>query len=144
MSVNIDALAPFKEICRKICLNIPDSCSWQWDVKRGMAMVVLDEEDAEMVFFPLLKEFKHYRQFSSTSDEDHPLTAFIDSEYGFMPGQSFFTSQTLCDHVLSVAWWPWGSDNKVSMRVGLIPINQKTPENDFVFKCLDSWLNVAR
>ncbi len=143
MSDVINELAPFKEICRKICLNIPDSGRWQWDAKRNMAALVLDAEDAELVFFPLLNEFKFQKKFSSAEDGEQPIWDFIDSEYGLMPGQTYFTSHIIGEYVLSVAWWPWGSDNKVSMRVGLIPVNQNRSANETAYQCLSCWLDIA-
>jgi hypothetical protein len=44
--------------------------------------------------------------------------------------------------VLGVAWWPWGNDDKVSMRVGLIPVNVELAE-DFTFQCLSQWLAIS-
>lgn len=144
MTDDMEALIPFQEICRKICLNIPESCLWQWDDQRSMAAVILDEEDAEMVFFPLLKEFKHQKKFSSTVDEDLPISDLIDSEFGLMPGQTIFTSHIISEYVLCVAWWPWGSDDKVSMRVGLIPVNKNKPADNMAYKCLNCWLDISK
>jgi hypothetical protein len=144
MQVKLDDLVPFQEICRKICLNIPDAYQWQWDEKRHMAVVVLDQEDAELVFYPLFKEFQTHWNFDSAPETAKGVTSFVDETYGLMPGQVFFTSHVLCDLVLAVAWWPWGSDRKVSMRVGLIPVNQKKLAQSVPYQCLNRWFNIER
>jgi hypothetical protein len=59
-----------------------------------------------------------------------------------MPGQVFFTSHMVDQIVLGVAWWPWGDDDKVSMRVGLIPVHIKLPD-PFAYQCLNSWLGIS-
>jgi hypothetical protein len=64
---------------------------------------------------------------------------YVHSEFGMMPGQAFFTSHMVSNLVLGVAWWPWGRDDKVSMRVGLIPVKVKLSE-DFARQCLSRWL----
>jgi len=37
---------------------------------------------------------------------------------GLQSGQFIFTSQ-VNDVILFAAWWPWGSGDKVSVRIGL-------------------------
>lgn len=142
MKIRMEELAPFREICRKICLNIPSSCRWHWDPKRSMAVVVLEGEDAEMVFFPLFKEFRDYWNFSSVPPETEGVTEWVNNQFGLMPGQVVFTSYPLCNLVLCVAWWPWGDENKVSMRVGLIPTNRIKLREQSVWACLQRWLNI--
>jgi hypothetical protein len=68
MKISLSDLKPFSKICAKICLNIPDTYHWKWDQKRRMAVIVLDEEDAEMVFYPLFKEFRNHWNFSSIDE----------------------------------------------------------------------------
>jgi hypothetical protein len=142
MEINISQLEPFKEICRKICLNMPPTYRWRWDQKRKMAVVVLEEEDAEMVFYPLFKEFRNHWNFSSINEAAEAVNAYIHSEYGLMPGQVFFTSHMVCNLVLGVAWWPWGNNDKVSMRVGLIPVNSRLSD-EIAYQCLSRWLTIS-
>jgi hypothetical protein len=142
MKIKLSDLEPFKKICSKICLNIPPSYSWTWDQNRKMAAVILKEEDAEMVFYPLFKEFRNHWNFTSINEAAKAVNEYIHAEYGLMPGQVFFTSHMVSRLVLGVAWWPWGNNEKVSMRVGLIPIKTKLAD-DFCYQCLSRWLNIA-
>lgn len=136
-------LAPFKEICRKICLNIPATYRWHWDSKRDMAVLTLSVEDAELAFFPLFKEFIYYWNFTSTVHAEPAVSEIVNAKLGLMPGQTFFSSQTICNLVLFAAWWPWGEDSKVSMRVGLISINGMRLPPEATFQCLSRWLNIS-
>lgn len=144
MQISFDDLADFAEMCRKICLNIPDTCGWNWDGEREMAVVTLDIEDAELVFFPLFKEFNHHWDFSSPDQAEATAAIALNTKYGLMPGQAFFSSRPLCGLILFVAWWPWGKNDKISMRVGLIPAGKKRLKGDLAFKCLDRWLKLDR
>jgi hypothetical protein len=141
MQLNANSLERFGQICRKICLNIPAGHRWHWDQRRNMAVIVLDEQDAEMVFYPLFKEFCSHWNFSSINKASVEINNYIHTEYGLMPGQVFFTSYPLNDTVLGVAWWPWGDDQKVSMRIGLIPVGIELPDG-FSFQCLSQWLDI--
>ena len=143
MRIKLEDLVVFQEICRKICINIPDEYVWEWDAQRHMAVIVLSEPDAELVFFPLFKEFSNHWNFSSTTTSQESISHYINTEFGVLPGQVFFTSNPLYNIILFVAWWPWGNDGKVSMRVGLIPWNKAQFKDDFVYECLKRWLPIA-
>ncbi|MCP4746867.1 MAG: hypothetical protein GY874_12125 [Desulfobacteraceae bacterium] len=135
-------LAPFKEICRKICLNIPENYKWTWDGARAAALMTLSREDSDLVFFPLFKEFKDHWDFISHIQAETIIARLIKSEYGMMPGQSFFTSQPICGLVLFVAWWPWGNADKVSMRIGLFSIEQDMEFSpDHSHYLLNQWID---
>ena len=143
MRIKLDDLAVFQNICRKICINIPESYVWSWDPKRQMAVVVLEAPDAELVFFPLFKEFSNHWNFSATSAAKESITEYINAEFGVLPGQVFFTSNPLHNLVLFVAWWPWGNEGNVSMRVGLIPWNNFRLQDGFVYHCMKHWLPIV-
>lgn len=143
MQIKLAQLIPFQEICRKICINIPVHYGWQWDGKRNMAVVVLQGDDAEMVFYPLFKEFNHHWNFSSSPPSTDGIQQYVNDQFGLMPGQVVFTSYPLCSLVLCVAWWPWGEDQLVSMRIGLIPINNSRLRNEAAFECMRRWLKIA-
>ncbi|MBR9982194.1 MAG: hypothetical protein KFF50_14285 [Desulfatitalea sp.] len=143
MRIKLSDLEPFREICHKICLNIPAAYGWQWDAKRNMAVLVLEGEDAELVFFPLFKEFRHHWNFTSPPPENESVCQWISGQFGLMPGQVLFTSYPLCNLVLCVAWWPWGEDQKVSMRVGLIPACHAKLRDGVSFQCLSRWLQIT-
>ena len=143
MHIKMDDLVVFQEICRKICLNIPDTYVWSWDADRQMAVVVLKGSDAELVFFPLFKEFSQHWNFTSTTTSRESISEYINSEYGVLPGQVFFTSYPLNSLILFVAWWPWGNEGNVSMRVGLIPWNNVQIEDGFVYQCMKQWLHIV-
>lgn len=142
MSIDPKELEGFKQICQKICINIPPECVWHWDEKYNMAVIVLEESDAELVFFPLFKEFKNHWNFSSIGDADDAVNDYVHSKFGIMPGQALFTSHIIHDLILSVAWWPWGNDDRFSMRVGLIPIKAGLGKH-FAYQCLSRWLNIS-
>ncbi len=143
MRPELNDLEPFKEICRKICLNIPPEYDWQWDDQRNMAVIVLGGDAVELVFLPLIKEFRHHLDFSTASQENPSVCQTINEQFGFMPGQVLFTSYPLCNLMLCVAWWPWGEQHKVSMRIGLIPDGKAAIQNDIARECLTRWLHIA-
>jgi len=135
-------LAPFKEICRKICLNIPSSYRWQWDAQRDMAVIALSVDDAESAFFPLFKEFVHNWDFISHVHAEPAVAEIVNAKLGLRPGQTAFSSQIIDNLVLFSAWWPWGENSKVSMGIGIVSVNHMRLPSDVAFQCLSRWLNI--
>ena len=140
--IDMKRYAPFQEICRKICLNIPDSYRWQWDQRRNLALITMDKQDAELVYFPLFKEFKDHWNFSNGCNAEMIIAKLINAQFGLLPGQTFFASCPIEDLFLFVAWWPWGDTSKVSMRVGLFPTKNDDLNPDFAYHCLSRWLRL--
>jgi hypothetical protein len=143
MVVEPEKLFPFREICRKICLNIPTERQWLWDQQRDLAWVTLEKEETELVYFPLLREFKDRWSFQPEGLPETLIAQLLDSEYGLMPGQTFFATPPIEGWVLFVAWWPWGQAGKVSMRVGLLPMRTGSIPTGFTRSCLSCWLPIG-
>jgi hypothetical protein len=143
MVVEDKDLESFKEICRRICLNIPAEYGWKWDQQRDMAMIILDKQDSDMVYFPLLREFRDRWNFS-TGLPEMLIATLIDNEYGLLPGQTFFASQPIGSLVLFAAWWPWGDEDKITMRVGLFQLERSKFTGDLAFSHLSRWLPISR
>ena len=142
MLIDYSKFADFADICEKICLNIPEGYAWQWDDRRHMALVTLAQQDAELVFFPLFREFRDHWDFNAPVQPEILIARLLNSEYGLMPGQFFFTSRPIEDLVLFVAWWPWGSQDKVSMRVGLFSLEHNRSDPAVAAACLCRWLGI--
>ncbi len=142
MEVDPTDLILLKNICHKICLNIPNNCQWHWDHDREMACVEIGKEDAELVFFPLFKEFKYNWDYSSEDLSEASVASQKNHTFGLLPGQVFFSSGPIGNVLLLVAWWPWGKNDKISMRVGIMPANQKNCQKGFSYDLLNSWLKI--
>ena len=105
-----------------------------------------------MQLFFCLRQSKVNKQTNETTHEStkettntviDPISQYINTEFGVLPGQVFFTSNPLYNIILFVAWWPWGNDGHVSMRVGLIPWNNARFKENFSYECLKRWLPIA-
>ena len=107
-----------------------------------MALMTLNLQDAELVFFPLFQEFREHWNFSSPIQPETLVSKLLNAEYGLMPGQFFFTSRPIRDLVLFVAWWPWGNADKVSMRVGLFSLATDNTDPSLARSCLALWLRI--
>ena len=132
-----------KTISQRVSLNIPENCPWRWDKEFNLALTVIDRQDEIMVELPLTLEFADKWDFATIQDADEPIREFFQAGWGIIPGQKVFTSHPVNGNVLYVAWWPWGDDERISLRMGLMSISVEKLNPAEVKKLICDWLNLA-
>jgi hypothetical protein len=135
-------LDTLETICQRISLNIPETCPWRWDKEFNLALTVIDRQDEIMVELPLTLEFSNKWDFASITDADAPIHDFFQGGFGVVPGQKVFTMDPVNGVVLYVAWWPWGDDARISLRLGLFSVSGEKLNNAEVKSLVCGWLNL--
>lgn len=135
-------LEPLESICQRISLNIPKKSPWQWDKEFNLALAVIDRQDEIMVELPLSLEFAHKWDFTTINNADAPIRDYFQAGFGIVPGQKLFTMDPVNGVVLYAAWWPWGDDEQISLRLGLVSVSEKKLTNADVKSLICSWLNL--
>jgi hypothetical protein len=136
---DLDALAG---VCQRISLNIPGNCPWRWDKEFNLALTVIDRQDEIIVELPLTLEFSNIWDFSTIHDADAPIRDYFEAGFGMVPGQKVFTMEPINGVVLFVAWWPWGDDERISLRLGLVCVSGEKLEGASVKSLICRWLNL--
>ena len=136
---NLDA---FESVCQKISLNLPDQSPWRWDREFNLALTVIERKDEITVELPLTLEFSHKWDFSSIEDAEKSVSEFFQAGFGVVPGQKLFTMDPIDGVVLYAAWWPWGDDERISLRLGLLSVNGEKISNAEVKSLICKWLNI--
>jgi len=136
---DLDAL---KRICQRISLNIPTNCPWRWDKEFNLALTVIDRKDEIMVELPMTLEFSHKWDFTSIHEADEPIRDFFQAGLGLVPGQKVFTMDPVNGVVLYAAWWPWGDDERISVRLGMVAVSGEKLENRDIKALICRWLNL--
>ena len=129
-------------VCQRISLNIPEQCPWRWDKEFNLALTVIDRQDEIMIELPLTLEFAHKWDFATINDAEAPICEFFQSGFGVVPGQKVFTTDPVDGIVLFAAWWPWGDDERISLRLGLLSLSEKQLDAAEVKKLICGWLNL--
>ena len=138
-SSDLDAL---RTVCQRISLNIPDHCPWRWDKEFNLALTVIDRQDEIMIELPLTLEFTHKWDFTTINEAETQVRDYFQSGIGVVPGQKLFTMDPVQGIVLFAAWWPWGDDERISLRLGLTSVSDRKLENDEAKKLISGWLNL--
>lgn len=137
-----DQLDTFASVCQRICLNIPADCPWRWDKEFNLALTVIDRKDEILVELPLTLEFSHKWDFSTIDDAEAPLREYFQTGFGVVPGQKLFTMDPVQGVVLYAAWWPWGDDARISLRMGLVSVTNEKLPNTEVKRLICRWLGL--
>lgn len=135
-------LEAYETVCQRISLNIPDNCLWRWDREFNLALTVIDRKDEIAVELPLTLEFSHKWDFTSIEEADEPIYNFFNAGFGVVPGQKLFTMDPIGGVVLYAAWWPWGDDERISLRLGLLSVAGEKISNAEVKDLICKWLNL--
>ena len=92
---------------------------------------------------PLAIEFAHQWDFTSIAEADGPVRDFFHAGVGVVPGQKVFTTDPVDDVILFVAWWPWGDDARISLRVGLMTAHPGAVDPAEAKTLLCNWLDIG-
>lgn len=135
-------LEALESICQRISLNIPPTSPWRWDKEFNLALAVIDRQDEIMVELPLSLEFSHKWDFTTIDDAEAPVRDYFQSGFGIVPGQKVFTMDPVNGVVLYVALWPWGDDERISLRLGLVSVSDNKLENADIKNLICGWLQL--
>lgn len=135
-------LDDLEAVCQRISLNIPENCPWRWDKEFNLALTVIDRKDEIMVELPLTLEFSHKWDFTTINDADAYIRDFFQAGFGVVPGQKVFTMDPFQGVVLYAAWWPWGDDERISLRLGLVSVSGEQLAKTDVKQLICRWLNL--
>ena len=80
--------------------------------------------------------------FTTINDAEAPIRDFFQAGFGVVPGQKVFTMDPYQGVVLYAAWWPWGDDERISLRLGLVSVSGEKLERKDVKSLICRWLNL--
>jgi hypothetical protein len=136
---DLDAL---ETICQRISLNIPENCPWRWDEASNLALAVIDQRDEILVELPLTLEFSNKWDFTTIDNADAPIRDYFQAGFGVVPGQKIYATDPINGVMLYVAWWPWGDEERVSLRLGMVSITGEKMNTNEVRRLICHWLNL--
>jgi hypothetical protein len=136
-----DSLA-FQSICKEIAASTPPGKSWEWDDRFGAALIVLEKKDAEKVFSAVINQFMSRWDASTVSKASRRIRSIIKKDFDLRPGQLIFTTDENLSTILLAAWWPWGNDSSISMRVTIFPADRNASVREGLLPVVKKWFNL--
>ncbi len=140
--MSTESLKIFESICAKIKKSLPPKCELRWDDEFNIVLAVIGKEFENAVYSVIINEFDRHWDFSNIGDSSQSIDKFVSSVFGIVPGQSFFTTREIDELRLFAAWWPWGDNEKFSLRIGMFYTEEEALFKMEIKKCLTQWFNL--
>lgn len=136
-------LEKFQSICGKILRNIPRNYTWlwEWDDMLNTTLVVFDTQHADFVLEVMRSVFEQEWDFFSFHDPDESVQAYFTEILGIVPGQTLFTTR-IPPAILFAAWWPWGNNKSVSLRIGIYSTDDTILNREEIENQLCQWFAI--
>ncbi|MFZ5572794.1 MAG: hypothetical protein ACOZF0_20540 [Thermodesulfobacteriota bacterium] len=131
-----------RSICHRLITVVPGPNPWRWDEEFNVARIVFRKSGADIVLSELKQIFEHCYDFSTIERASADVDRFINSIFGIIPGQMVFTSNTSDGLILFAAWWPWGNEMDISLRVGLYSAANPSKDKSGLEKLLNEWFHL--
>lgn len=132
----------FKNICAELKKEIPSPNPWRWDEEFSVARIVFRRSDADRILSLLERVFSDRYDFSTIGKSAGSVDAFIGDLFGIIPGQLVFTISDPQGAMLFAAWWPWGNEAYISLRIGLRDSDESPLNKEDIEKNLSEWFSI--
>ena len=99
---------------------------WSWDARFNTIAASFSDEQQPLVRASAMKAFP--RGWTAKSLENAPpeMQAIADRTGGLRQGQRLLAGDELFAPKLYGLWWPWGSGETITLRIGIDGINGAT------------------
>ena len=99
----------------------PGDASWEWDDRFGAGLLAFDKAAEKNVLAVLDDVFDRIWSAKEMATAPGDVRSLETTLGGLRSGQMLLTAGVgLGGPVLWCAWWPWGSGERISIRVGVL------------------------
>ena len=107
----------FENVCRELLSAFQGVLSWQWESRFEVALAEFSLNDKDKVR-AILERYLNIAWDSSSigraPDNVQKIASYLG---GLRSGQLLFTSDPNQDAFIFGAWWPWGDEQTISIRI---------------------------
>jgi len=104
--------------CSSVRASLTDILAWKWDDRFGLARAEFKVKDADTVRIAILKELPIEWDHTTIQKASGNIRKIANSMGGIGKGQILFSAEPENSVTLFCAWWPWGDEETVSVRIG--------------------------
>ena len=136
-------LAEMEAECREIVGAGQEFLHWQEDDRFQAVVSVFKREKAEQVLAIVEKAFLTKWTYADLKKAPARVKEIAKSLGGLRAGQMLFSSDPDCAPILFAAWWPWGNNNYISIRIGYWAEGLSETAQETVTGEFKSWFGVV-
>ena len=135
-------LEAFQAACAAIVEGGRPLLRWEWDDYVGAALSPFPQRDAPVVHALLAAHFTRCWSPDTIAGAPPAVRALEDSFGGLRGGQELFASDPQGGVTMFGCWWPWGSGDRVSVRIGLAPEDGSEAQQARMRGVLRAWFSL--
>ena len=128
--------------CRDIYSELSTLLSWKWDDRFKVILAEFTVENAEKVSSVLAKGFESKWEEKTIKAAPPPVKKIADILCGLQASQQLFTYTHDPKTVLFAAWWPWGNNQRISVRIGICYQNKMLMPDTELESDFKKWFDI--
>ncbi len=135
-------MGKIKNTCLLLKQSISPEFKWEMDNRLNASLISFNSGDAEAILENISKIFDNQFDSSSINKASKQEKKLAKTLFGITKGQFLFTTNE-DDLTLFGAWWPWGDNSKISLRIGIFTIQNGLIDDDEIKKSLTDWFAIV-
>ena len=117
--MNPEILSQLEKRCKNIHSELSTLLFWKLDDRFDIPLSEFSKEHAEKVHSIISKEFDTSWDSKTIKKAPKPVRKIAKALSGIQENQLLFTTNPDPEIILFATWWPWGNNEKISVRVGV-------------------------
>ncbi len=131
-----------EKLCRALVNDFDGQVSWSWD-NRFNAVLAEFSVDKKGSFREILdRHFSTSWDSARIGDAPDRVRSISGGLGGLMAGQLLFIADPAEGVIVFCAWWPWGNEKTISLRIAPCYRQMSSSEQDEQVKLLLEWFGV--
>jgi len=107
-----------ENLCQGICEDSMEVLNWNWDEHFQTVLSQFSKNEKDKVMDIVSNHFNSTYDHQSISSASDTAQMSVRDLGGLREGQMFFFQELEDGRNLFGAWWPWGNDQTISIRIG--------------------------
>ena len=131
-----------EKTCKQLFDEFRGILSWKWDDWVGTILAEFSADKKEDIR-AILEKFFPASWDSSNIDTAPQIVQTLDEHLGgIRPTQLLFTTHPDHNAFVFCAWWPWGSQMTISLRIAIFDKNLSKAEESKLIEQLKVWAQI--
>ena len=139
-------VAPKKQlraICETIVRGSEGVLVWERDDRFSAAVSAFKKPDREKIHSLVERTFPLRWDERTVRSAPQAVLDFVEAVGGLRPGQELFGSDVESGAMLWAGWWPWGDQQTISLRIGVICTDGSEAEEEQLSQELLQWFGLG-
>ena len=135
-------ISEIEKVCRALVNDFQGQVAWSWDNRFNAVLAEFNVNKKGSFAAILNQHFGSIWDSDRIGDAPDKVRWISGSLGGLMPGQLLFISEPAEGVIIFCAWWPWGNEKTISIRIAPCYRNMSASEQEEHVKLLLEWFGM--